>query len=391
MSIIGVSETVMLPRRGKIRLGEKKLGKGGVEYPSALDYFAVPEEVAEIYGEKPRKLDVMIPTENIEEFFPQWYKRYGSSAGLLCKGNGKVATAMMDAGGMGEVECHGRECTFYQEKACKQIGNLQIILPKVKGLGVYQIDTSSWNSIVNINSGLKMVKGMLGRMSWIPLVLEVKMQEAHPTVNGKKIKTIVPVMSVTSDISVCDLLKMRLPARQAEIVNSGVDDKPDLLFPGKDGSIPGGEEAKLDLSNGKEKVGFEEPTRDLSVTDNGGTKGPGSETVPHQGVGAAALGLLDETEVKDGEVLTEEEAQNEQARAMEPEHDKDWQDRTRRTWYRLLTIMFKVNYFGDTASYRAWMVENLDGINSYKLLTDNQKIRGNKLMEIQANKHEEKK
>ena len=40
MSIIGLSEKLRLPRRGKIRLGEKKVSAKGKEYPSALDYFA---------------------------------------------------------------------------------------------------------------------------------------------------------------------------------------------------------------------------------------------------------------------------------------------------------------------------------------------------------------
>ncbi len=236
MSIIGLSEKLRLPRRGKIRLGEKKLSKSGKEYPSALDYFAVPEEIQEIYGDKPRKLDIMIPMEEREQFFPQAYKRYGSSTGLVCRGNGEVATEIAEEG-MKEIECQGKDCPHYQKGECKQIGNLQVILPKIKGLGVYQIDTSSYNSIVNINSGVEMIRGMLGRISWIPLILEVQMQEAHPQVNGKRIKTIIPVMSITSDVSVYDLLKMRLPAKQAVIDNKGVDDKPVLLFPGKDGSI----------------------------------------------------------------------------------------------------------------------------------------------------------
>ncbi len=384
--IKGISDQLRLPRRGKIRLGEKKLSKSGKEYPSSLDFFMVPPEVAEIYPDKPRKLDIMIPMEDTESFFPQYFKRYGSSAGLVCKGDGETAT-LMEEDSMKEIECQGQECQHYQDKECRRVGNLQVILPKVKGLGVYQIDTSSRNSIVNLNSGLKMLRGMLGRISWIPLVLEVKMQEAHPLVNNKRIKTIVPVMSITSDISVYDLLKMRLPGKQAEIVNPDIDEKEPLLFPDKDGSIKPDKNTDLALSDGKEQLSSQEK-EELAEVDKLGKK-----------------------EVEDepgGKVLSEEEAQKEQAKLLEKsklpeqgkpkekpentsaEHDKEWQDKTRGAWYRMVKIMYKINYFSDEASYRAWMAEKLDGINSYKLLTDNQRTAGINLMVVQANNHAEK-
>ncbi len=355
MSIIGLSEKLRLPRRGKIRLGEKKLSKSGKEYPSALDYFAVPKEVQEIYGDKPRKLDIMIPMEEREQWFPQAYKRYGSSTGLICRGNGEVGTEMADEG-MKEIECQGKDCPHYQKGDCKQIGNLQVILPKVKGLGVYQIDTSSYNSIVNINSGVEMIRGMLGKISWIPLILEVQMQEAHPQVNGKRIKTIIPVMSITSDVSVYDLLKMRLPVKQAVIDNKGVDDKPTLLFPDKDGSI------------GNDKTTVAEK-KEIEKIDN-----------------------IGETEVKDEPtVLSEEEARKEQNEALgqKQEHDKEWQDKTRRTWHNLVKKMYAINYFSDEDSYRAWMKQELNGKISYTKLTDAERVEGIGKMVGYANKYEQ--
>ena len=354
--IKGVSDQLRLPRRGKIRLGEKKLSKSGKEYPSALDYFAVPKEVQEIYGDKPRKLDIMIPMEEREQWFPQAYKRYGSSTGLICRGTGEVGTEMADEG-MKEIECQGKDCPHYQKGDCKQIGNLQVILPKVKGLGVYQIDTSSYNSIVNINSGVEMIRGMLGRISWIPLILEVQMQEAHPQVNGKRIKTIIPVMSITSDVSVYDLLKMRLPVKQAVIDNKGVDEKPVLLFPGKDGSI------------GNDKTTTTEEKEIAEINE------------------------LGEIKVLDERVLSEEEAQKAQNKVLEqkPEHDKEWQDKTRRTWYSLVRKMYAINYVSDEDSYRAWMAEKFEGIKSYTELTDAQRVEGIGLMVGYANKYEQEK
>ena len=389
--IKGLSEKLRLPRRGKIRLGEKKLSKSGKEYPSALDYFAVPKEVQEIYGDKPRKLDIMIPMEEREQWFPQAYKRYGSSAGLICRGNGEVGTEMAEEG-MKEIECQGKDCPHYQKGDCKQIGNLQVILPKVKGLGVYQIDTSSYNSIVNINSGVEMIRGMLGRISWIPLILEVQMQEAHPQVNGKRIKTIIPVMSITSDVSVYDLLKMRLPVKQAEIDNKGVDEMPTLLYP----KIPvasGGEAKKLpEETTDKEQRTVED--MDGSIVTDEQRRIAQEKTTAAETNEIEKIDNIGETEVKEEPtVLSEEEAQKAQNKALgqKPEHDKEWQDNTRRTWYRMLKKAYEINYFSDEASYRAWMAEQFGGTDSYKVLTDAQRVEGIGLMVGYANKYEQEK
>ena len=68
--IKGVSDQRRLPRLGKIRLGVKATAKSGKEYPVEKDYFVVPPEVAAIYGEQPKELDVMLPVNDPEVCFP---------------------------------------------------------------------------------------------------------------------------------------------------------------------------------------------------------------------------------------------------------------------------------------------------------------------------------
>jgi len=256
MPIKGLSDQLRLPRLGKIRLGEKveKITKQGkkVEFPRSLDYFVVPEEVKKVYGDKPRQLDIMFPTDDEEAIFPQYYKRYGSQRGLKCRGDGQQAVEITDDGRMIEIECPGKDCPYFQSGECKAIGNLHVLLWKVPGLGVYQIDTSSINSILNINNGLRMIRGMFGRIMWIPLVLKVEMQEAHPVVNGKRIATTIPVMSITANVSVEKLIeqvrekqkKGELPIAPAEIVNPEVDEKPELLYPETEKTVE--EEEKIE-------------------------------------------------------------------------------------------------------------------------------------------------
>jgi len=179
MPIIGLSEKRRLPRLGKIHLGVKDVNAKGVEYPKAVDYFVVPEEVAEVYGEKPTELDIVIPTEDPAIFFPQFYKQYSNKRGLVCKGDGSTANRVGEDGEMIEITCNPDTCEFYLKDDCKPVGNLLFVLPKVKGFGVYQVDTSSWNNIINLNSEIALLKNLLGRISGIPLKLTREVQKVQ--------------------------------------------------------------------------------------------------------------------------------------------------------------------------------------------------------------------
>lgn len=198
--IKGLSEVHRLPRLGKIHLGIKKKSKrSGVEYPSATDYFVCPPEVQKVYGEKPKRLDVIIPLEDTEIWASQYYRQYSRSRGLVCKGDGITCRRMVDTTS-GDVanrdtktvtwkegmECKGHECPDYQRKVCQEVMNLQVLLPKVPGLGVWQIDTGSINSIRNINDCATMIRAVCEHVSWIPLALTLEPTEVVNPDDGKK-------------------------------------------------------------------------------------------------------------------------------------------------------------------------------------------------------------
>jgi gas vesicle protein len=174
-----------IPRIGKIRLGEKVKGAKS-EYPKAVDYFVCPPEVKAVYGEKPKKLNITFHSDSIDEIFPQYYKRYGKSTGLVCRGDGEMAVVINpETKEFEEIECHGRDCQYWKNDQCKTIGNLYFIVIGVNRFGVYQLDTSSYNSILNINGGLKYAKELTrGKLAMIPFILEIIPQEVNP--EGKK-------------------------------------------------------------------------------------------------------------------------------------------------------------------------------------------------------------
>jgi len=254
MPIEGVSELVRIPRLGKIHLGIKVKAQGkDVQYPKATDYFVAPAEVVAVYGEKPTEFPIMFPVEEPELFAQQWLRAYSMTQGLVCIGTGLEAHGKVDVatGAIAdhetkqwewrELNCDPQECQKYQTKRCRRVMNLQFLLPEVPGLGVYQIDTSSFYSIVNINSMIKMLKGMLGRCSLVPLTLVLGPIKVSPP--GITQKT-VHVMHIKKDIRLAELAHIaQLPLGKILIPEADTDEPPEDLFP--DGLIGPGKSSKI--------------------------------------------------------------------------------------------------------------------------------------------------
>ena len=165
-----------LPRLGKIRLGIK-VENGDKPYPKETPYFVVPQEVAKVYGDRPTELDIMLPVEDESVCFPQAYEFYGSSRGLKCTGDGETAMRLNEQTKvMEQREC---PCELFEQKKCKQRAHLAVILHKVSVGGIYQIDTSSFNSIVDLNSSIDYVRALIGRFAMVPLKLKREARETH--------------------------------------------------------------------------------------------------------------------------------------------------------------------------------------------------------------------
>ena len=256
--IIGLSEKRRVPRLGKIHLGIKVPTKDGKsEYPKAVDYFVCPPEVREVYGDEPKSLDVIIPTEDEEVFASTYYRAYSRTRGLVCKGDGQTADRLIDSSTKklavdeetGELITHGdiakhdakeveraivpcpaRACPYYIDKSCKQLMMLQVLLPRVPGFGVYQIDTSSINSIIDINSQLALLRQIYGRVSGLPLRLTLDPREVSP--DGKK-KTVY-TMHLRVDASMEEMYKIASSSQPfAALLAPPPDEKdmPELLYP----------------------------------------------------------------------------------------------------------------------------------------------------------------
>lgn len=184
-TIKGISDVRRLPRLGKIRLGIRVRNAKGMgkkcEHPAdemcwfcshaqETPWFVCPDEVRKVYGEKPTELDVMLPVNDTDIVFPQAYEAYGMSRGLKCTGNGHTALRYNEK--TKEMEDWDCPCEWLEKGKCAKRGHLSVILPRVSIGGVYQIDTSSWNSIVDINSSMAHIDCLIKRIALVPLKLK---------------------------------------------------------------------------------------------------------------------------------------------------------------------------------------------------------------------------
>ena len=175
--IKGLSDRRRMPLLNKVRLGIKKENAAGVSFPSEVDFFVVPDEVKEIYGDKPKKLEIMFPINDIEAVFPTAYIFYGKSVGVKCKGDGEKAWHVNpETKEMVERSC---PCEMLEARKCKQVGRLLFMIPAVSVAGVYQMSTSSYNSIIDIGSGLDFVQAMVGRFAFITLEMKRIPTDTH--------------------------------------------------------------------------------------------------------------------------------------------------------------------------------------------------------------------
>lgn len=187
MAIPGTSFT-SLDVRAKVRIGEKKVSKGGKEYPSAVEEFLCDDsEFAQQYPQRPTELTIRLPYAEPEDCFPtglEWWK----GATLACythdgsddptalrvtalevkEGGGKKTLSWLDADdevrgpvtgrGRTPIKCRFRECRHFgtnaNNKECKPKARLDFLLAGGRTDAVLRFETGSWNTIEQVASTL---------------------------------------------------------------------------------------------------------------------------------------------------------------------------------------------------------------------------------------------
>jgi len=261
--IKGFSENVRMPRLGKIRIGEKVKGarQDGSEYerPVALDHFKCPIEIQELYGEAPTRLPVILATDDIGANLQEDLKMYTLTGGLICKGDGEMARRVdMTTGELIEQPCGFKNCPSYQKGDCKEVGVLSFLMPEVPGHGVWQIVTSSVNSMMDLKSEMKWAVMMTGHIAGIPFELTIEPIEVTP--KGQKKKKTIYTLHLRTKLTIFEM--KALPPWQAvsPAIIPGDDAMPDEMGESEEEQPVQWQDAK---PNGNGKVGATEGPSEL--------------------------------------------------------------------------------------------------------------------------------
>jgi hypothetical protein len=188
--------TPRLAEIGKIKIGRKGEAKTktGFLLPEKWDHFEIAtlvkdeegrlemdEEMTARIGKNCKALDVELCYDSPVMNMPNFYAIL-SEGTIMCRGNGVVATKTKDDGSKEEIVCKPRECSAYKNKKCKLHGRLSVILSASNRLGgVYVFRTSGFNSIRNIMSSMRFLRGITGGvLGGIPLRLTLLPMTVKP-------------------------------------------------------------------------------------------------------------------------------------------------------------------------------------------------------------------
>lgn len=323
-----------MPRLGKIRLGDQSGTNGS---PKNLPYFVVPDEVAAVYGANPTELPIVFLSDDEEVIASSYYRAYNASNGLVCKGDGFIANAMLDAavlrkrGGAvdqpldintwahgatrgvdvpatknvihQEIDCWGAgyegqdPCPMFALKKCAVRSFFQFAIYGVPGLGVYQMDTGSQINVGRLLGTLAMARSVLGGISGVPMILSRDKTDVAPT--GTKHGVYTVNLRIDTKFSLTEVLKLR-SGPVANALLPPVDESEIYLNPGDDDE---GEPERRDDAVDRAIAGIEAPEEEHEDTqgepENGGFSGtivappaPSVVDEPHMELSADELEAL---------------------------------------------------------------------------------------------------
>lgn len=219
--------------RGSITSGIKATNSEGKEYPKAVDYFVVNDfkELLNSYGDKPTKLLLFLPSNEIEECLDVNYVLYGSNQQKIrqCDGENcyhRIANeiegiAKFTAGSTTPCICKQYELAEDHKKKCRTFFWMKAFiadykLAKVENPHCYLFKSGSKNSAENILSELVKIKKLTGGLLFgIPFLLSVNMVPS-----SKDSKRKFPIWSLESMGTLTQLkewnenLQLRIPTKR---------------------------------------------------------------------------------------------------------------------------------------------------------------------------------
>jgi hypothetical protein len=205
------------PLLGKIRKGgEKKENPkrpGTLMFGSDLEYFRIDSDIqginekfTAIYGEEPKQLDCLLPFPCADQVFPCWMEQWNDkdlkTSGLMIRCDEEKQVVYQQAGKMistNPIPCKRQQNPdgSYSGCDCKQVGRLQIVLPKLGELGYFEVETHSKWDIIGLTEQLLAIETSAGSLIGIPFLLERSLKElSYPSPNGTRKRKTFSLLSI---------------------------------------------------------------------------------------------------------------------------------------------------------------------------------------------------
>lgn len=255
------------PRVGKIRLGERydsgRTNKSGesILLQRAIDYFRVdgddevtaPESAASfhaVYGDKPRSLRCLLPGHRAEDVWEGAYRLYGARK-LKQRCDGAECDVRSATGGWDTEPCRCRarmidgiplmdyrdpKTGYPHPDRCKLSWTLNVFLPDVVGVGVWQIQTGSEISVRRVSDWLRTMELLMGDLLLLEFTLNLVPEDVTPDGKTKEVWVLNPVAAT---VAPAQLLEGGTAAKQIEAgrVAVGQSVMPDADDPAYEGEI----------------------------------------------------------------------------------------------------------------------------------------------------------
>ncbi len=240
MPIQNLSDIRRVSRGGHLRLGEvveKQKDGRTVTYPTKSDHFIadfdnpeLAELFASLYGPEPKRVTVAFPSDDANQFFPQWYDCYSKGSGLKCRGDGETANRATADGNMTEVDCPGPEgCEYGQDNGCRRCARLQVFIKGLPTMQVFQINTSSFHSIVNINSAVDLLRFARGGRGIAGVWVDIILREQQATVKSKSVT--IYVLDIVIPVSLDNARQLRSAVEAVPQLPAPSNERDPLLYP----------------------------------------------------------------------------------------------------------------------------------------------------------------
>jgi hypothetical protein len=200
------------PLLGKIRKGGEK--KDNPKRPGTsisgddLEYFRIDsdlqginEKFTAIYGKEPKQLDCLLPFPYTDQVFPCWMEDWGAT-GLVSRCDEEKQHIYQQAGKMiatNPIPCKRQQNPdgSYSGCKCKQVGRLQVVLPKLGELGYFEVETHSKWDIIGLTEQLLAIETSAGSLIGIPFLLERGSRElSYPQADGKRGRKTFSLLSI---------------------------------------------------------------------------------------------------------------------------------------------------------------------------------------------------